>query len=148
MQSSSIDHAVGFAASREVQLHDLAKDLFLYRHDSEGVLRAHGVTPDEFHNNILPHPVFIAAAQEIAKQAKSGPHVAIRMAAGDAVRQQIPVIHSIVMDGGMATADRIKAAEYMARMADANPKESKNGVGTGTVLNIHIGPKQTVVEAG
>lgn len=123
----------------------LARDVVLYgSSDLAGVLRAHGVGHDEF-RALAEHQLFIKTVQEVQEQLSRSPRAGLRLKANEYLENHLKTLSDMASNAHEKGADRIKAIEMLARLADALPKEDKTNAGTGMVVNLNFGPSAKVI---
>lgn len=130
-------------------IQSLAHDVVLYGgQDLEGVLRAHNLTPELLATFAEVNPAFRAEVDRLRKQAEADPHFLIRTKAREALNEVMPELAALAR-GAEYAADRLKAIDQIATLADAKPRPEKvAGAGTGVVVHLNLGPgAPTIVEA-
>lgn len=128
----------------ELQRSALARDIVLYGgSDLQGVLDAYNLTQEDLTELLDEESLLTKEIQRYKKQVDNDPKSAVRMASNEVLSLSIPELHKLIHDHYTEGKDKIKAAELVARLADALPKDTKGG-NTGTTVTINMGSTNSV----
>lgn len=117
-----------------VKISDFARDMAIYGSDDlEGVLKAHGITPQQA-IELQDNAVYKAEYARVESQL-SDPHAAIRIKAQNMLPAHIDIIGDIATDRFQPGGTRLKAIEMATKLAGVADDADKQHSGVTLVLS-------------
>ena len=137
------------APYRDNKLVDLARELAMDIQDTDQILKAYGVEPEEF-ERLKNDPFFAATVDQMLAEWNSATNAEkrVKFKSAAAIENALLQIHASVVDERQPLNHRVLAAQFLAKLAGLGVEEKTAGPsGPGFSITINMGDKPvTIIE--